>query len=468
MRRNWTAGADDEELEGRVLDMRSLYDWMALKSIIDVCPKESQSNERESISLNDLFNILDMHDQSGHGFRTRANGRTAAFLTPARIAGARNALVLLLLAVFYVDWQRLLSDQDKRWHLQRHYDFAVKLGERMQREGISRSTEHDHQTPEFYRGDVSFVSFNYDPIALWLQYVANRTLNKSQSVPYIGSPIRRLQIYHDLGNVVPSVRISGRNPGALRFSMNESTAQRLNDPDHGAGDRIRITKFLFPHGCLAWRECPNCGKLSSYLGDRWEADSPTLFLPPPLQSFATCVPKSLHKREERREFTKGAVDVRACVHCDELTQAHNTPVLMQSNVKRPPPPFIEEMQRDFRVLIQKADHIIFMGYSLPRDDVTYRAFFAARQQRDPQRPVRCSVVVGCDEQRRRWFAPTDLSNLPAVGLDDGVRRTLDAAQGLFGKENVRFYGGGIPQVFMEAGNVTESAVDRLLNWATTG
>jgi hypothetical protein len=29
----------------------------------------------------------------------------------------------------------------------------------------------------------------------------------------------------------------------------------------------------------------------------------------------------------------------------------------------------------------QADHIILLGFSLPPDDVTYRAFFAARQQK---------------------------------------------------------------------------------------
>jgi hypothetical protein len=39
----------------------------------------------------------------------------------------------------------------------------------------------------------------------------------------------------------------------------------------------------------------------------------------------------------------------------------------------------------------QVDHIIFMGYSLPPDDVTYRAFFSARRQRQGAQ-VRCTVV----------------------------------------------------------------------------
>ena len=77
---------------------------------------------------------------------------------------------------------------------------------------------------------------------------------------------------------------------------------------------------------------------------------------------------------------------------------------MQSNFKSAPPPYIEEIQRDLRAVVQEADHIVFMGYSLPPDDVDYRAFFAARRSRGPERPVKCSVVVGKDGERR-WLGP---------------------------------------------------------------
>ena len=47
------------------------------------------------------------------------------------------------------------------------------------------------------------------------------------------------------------------------------------------------------------------------------------------------------------------------------------------------------------------------------------------------------------------------------GMDS---KALEAARDLFGKDNVRFYGHGIPQVLLEGGHVTDAAVERLLNW----
>ena len=167
-----------------------------------------------------------------------------------------------------------------------------------------------------------------------------------------------------------------------------------------------------------------------------------------------------------RAWEKGEVDARACVHCQTLTYAHHTQTLMQSSFKGPPPPFLDEIKRDLRVAVQNADHIVLMGYSLPPDDVDYRAFLAARCRRDPDNPVKCSVVSLLNEHRPQyWFGP---SEWPAMlrNMDEGkaLRTTLEAARDLFGEENVRFYGGGIPNVFLDGGGVTASAVDRLLTW----
>ena len=97
MRRNWPHGANDDELRKRIVTLRTLYDWPALRAIVNVCP----GVQGNSFQLNDLFNVLDMHGQSGHGFRVKEG----EFLTPQRVLGARNALKMLLQGMFYIDWQ---------------------------------------------------------------------------------------------------------------------------------------------------------------------------------------------------------------------------------------------------------------------------------------------------------------------------------------------------------------------------
>ena len=169
--------------------------------------------------------------------------------------------------------------------------------------------------------------------------------------------------------------VEGRRGSFPWYPLNEAAAQRLNEEKYPSGYRVRLTKFLFPHGCLCWRECPNCGKLSAYHGHSWDLYAGGLFPPPPLRSFdpSPCPPSIPDKEQERREI--GAVDTRACLHCETHTFAYHTQVVMQSSFKPRLPSFLEEIQRELRATTMGAKHIILMGYSLPVDDVTYRAFF---------------------------------------------------------------------------------------------
>ena len=470
MRGNWERN-DEDALRERIVELRSLYDWPALVAAINVCPGGASEGEegdgwrdaQSGFKLIDLFNLLDMHQQSGHGFPDREG----TFLPPQRVIGARGALVLLIQALTYVDWHTGAREHE---HLQHHRGFAVELGRRMQREGrlfAETAEPDDFEVDDFIEGDVSVVSMNWDPIGLWVQFVANRSLNKAADVPHVGSPAHRMQIYHELGYFVAGPRIDKDHPGSKVWQpMNISSARQLNDQTHGADLRIRVSKYLFPHGCLWWRECPNCGKLSSYIGDEWTMESASLLPPPPLKAFVDKGQfRSWADEEEHCCWHRGEVDARACVHCKTLTYAHHTPLMMQTSFKAAPPPFLEEIQREMRVVVQDADHIILMGYSLPPDDVTYRAFLAARIRRRPdgrkdgEDPVRCSVVGKARGYDRRWLYPDELDR--TGDLPDAVRHARD----LFGATNVRFSGDGIPEVVLDSGgSVSTDEVERLLTW----
>ena len=443
MQRHWEP-TGSAEVRRQILHLRAAYDWPALKEIVKACP--GIRGGKKEIKINDLFNIMDLHDQSGHGFH--ADG---AFLTPQQVASAKSALKMLLQAMFFIDWQ--VARKNKDGQLALHYDFAHILGRRMQWAGIKRSDEL-YESPDFYLGDVSFVSMNYDPIGLWCQTVANRILNKSPAVPHIGNPARKLEVFIDPAHPVPGDRIGTDQRQRVWHSMSEAVVQRLNEVGHG----IRVTKFLLPHGCLCWRECPNCGKLSNYWGHSWELGSSTLIPPPPLRAFTPTLDDDARTDGERRAWSKGEVDARECVHCETLTYAHHTTTEMQSSFKGRPPAFIEEIQRELRVVMKDAQHIVLMGYSLPPDDFIYRTFFAAHRS-DTAMNVKCTVVDkqdGCGD----WFDPGQLDEK----VDLYEKTALGAARDLFGRENVRFYGGGVPDVFMEGGAVHHGAVERLLAW----
>ncbi len=452
MKKHWEEQTDSA-IEQRIHFLRSQFDWSALKEIVRVCPNFL---EEKLFQITDVFNIIDMHRQSKHGFPVE-NG----FLPLHRIASARAALELILQTTFYIDWQTCLTD--KKLELDKHLRFASLLTEHHQNKGLELVAEKKpFDSRDFYLGDIAFVSLNYDPIALWAQFVANRDANLKP--PCIGFPSTPLKIFHDFGIFMAVSTIADNNQKErLWYPMNEASAQRLNDTDHNTR-RVRINKFLFPHGCLCWRECPSCGKLGAYMGKHWDIDSKALFLPPPLRGFVQWDESLLRPEEEEKEaWQRGEVDARACVFCGVLTYAQHTQTVMQSNFKEPPPPFIEEVQRDLRVAVQSAEHIILMGYSLPPDDVTYRAFFAARKQHGNN--VKCSVVVDIN-YGDKWHYRDEIDDL-LENMEkpcEAPKTTLESARALFGKDNVRFYGGGIPQVFCDGDIASKSKFEQLINW----
>lgn len=455
MRRNWPDATCDHDLENRILELRLLYDWPALKSVVRICPGHGIDNR---LKINDLFNILDLHAPLGFGVRGPVSSK-GQFFDARRLIGAKNAFRMLLGVAFYIDYQECIDS--KRKELEQYLSFALCLGRRMQRHGIDLADRRlSFNAPEFYRGDVCFVSLNYDPITLWVQFIANREMNKNPSVPYIGSPAVPLQLFHDFGHLIPARRIGRGKAGYPWYPMNEAVAQRLNE-SAVSNARVRLTKFLLPHGCLCWRECPDCGKLSAFHGDKWELDNPRLFPPPPLYVFDQEALPDWITGDEREKRSKGEVDVRACLHCGTLTYAHHTQTVMQSSFKSQPPSFIEEIQRDLRAATMQATHIILMGYSLPLDDMTYRAFFSARCQRKSA-PVRCTVINKSTDNPD-WYGPKELK-MRSFQEDHPVKAACD----IFGKDNVRFYGGGIPNVFLEGGVATDTALERLLDWSWTG
>lgn len=458
MRRHWNDPVDNA-IEIRIRELRSLFDWPALKEIIRICPG---IDEGEGFQLNDLFNILDMHIQSGHGFRTN----NYHFIQQSRVVAARKALEMLLHTLCYIDWQeaRLNSSAE----LEKYQQFALLLAKHHQAQGMAQLAEgHKTDTRNFYLADIAFVSLNYDPICLWTQFIANKECNETDP-PHVDIPCVPMKIFNDFGHFMAVSRIERPNPDRahLWYPMNEASAQRLNDREHVTGRRVRIEKFFFPHGCVNWRECPSCGKLTAYFGQKWEIDSAALIPPPPLKGFVCWDSDTLRSRLDTEEtaWMEGKVDARACAHCNVLTYTQHTTTIMQSNFKIAPPPFIQEIQNDMRVAVESAEHIILFGYSLPLDDVTYRAFFAARQKRGKK--VLCSVVVGT-EYGDAWYEPNEIDRL----LEEMKRNkpyeppatTLQAARDLFGKDNVRFYGGGIPNVFCDGNSVSKEKFDRLIN-----
>ncbi|WP_163151626.1 hypothetical protein [Anoxybacillus sp. MB8] len=430
--------------EERARELQRLYDWKVTCEVMKRCPGVFEGR----FSLQDVYNLIDLHIRSGQGFVV--GGR---FIRPEELIVARRTLNMLISVIHAIDYYCLLSHHKEK--IKPYVDFAMILGERMQREGEERVRRGiSLMDREFYLFSYAVISMNWDPLFLWFLFNAHRELNERKKAPRVDRFGNRLKLFHDLAHFMAVRRIDGNDPSPW-FPFNETVVQRLNDLEYNSGRRVRIGKFYFPHGCYGFRECPNCGKLTVYLGDEWNIYSKTLFPPmilPSLSSFRSRSEQEKHARQ------KGVFDGMQCAHCGQMTESHHTAIVMQTQLKEEYAPFLEEIQRDMKVALEHAKHIVLFGYSLPEDDFIYRTILSARK-RDGS--VKCSIVNFQQGLPDKWL---DRQQWEKYKLSNELKSLCERVISIFGKENVRLYGAGIPAVFLHNGYASERKVQQLLEW----
>lgn len=429
----------------RALELRQLYDWSTLKSLIQL----SSNNKEDLFQLYDLYNLIDLHVQSGQGFHNQFN----EFINSENLEAARRTITLLTVLMHSVDYQYALIHRQQI--IRQYIQFFQQLAKRMQKEGLNRLNRAPFDKRDFYLFSYAVISMNWDPLFLWYIFNAHKDANDAVTVPYIGSPATPLKLFHDLGHFM-GVRKVQSDDLDVWYPMNETAVQRLNDQTHETGRRVRSGKLYYPHGMHGFRECPNCGKLMVHLGDEWGYTSKSLFPPLPLASLGNYTQP---RTDEEREVRKAKNDAMQCVFCGTMTEFHHTTLVMQSAFKGSHPPFVEEIQRDMKVSLEKANHIILCGYSLPQDDFIYKSILTARHLREPNTVVKCSVINFEESAPKKWLYGNELQNFIKKHPESDFAKAVKQAKSIFG-EHVRGYGGGIPSVFL---NETEQVDDRVMD-----
>jgi len=227
------------------------------------------------------------------------------------------------------------------------------------------------------------------------------------------------------------------------YPFTEATAQKLNDQKHLSDRIVRIGKYFAVHGCSCFRHCPVCGRLNLHGGDSWDIYSPTLFPPGPTKNLSW--KNSARSEKEEEAHRRGEYDAEECLFCGELTYAHDNYMYMQSKLKEQAPSFIKEITDETIAAIRGAKHIVLLGYSLPPDDTIWRSIMSAMTaNKTTQRPY-CSVVCGITGPKK-WLYDDELETFIKSSRPQDIL-AIKNAQDVFGKQLVRAYAGGIPQVF---------------------
>jgi len=442
---NW----EKEKIMEKILKWKSIYNWNALRRLAIKTPLE---NEDHAKYLTDLYNLIDGSLLSNQGVQTSEN----TFLEPHKLRTARNLLVIFSNLMLACGYHKTKKEEPKKFKA--YLELAKTLGELMQKEAIDLEGSN-YSMRDFYFMSFSVISFNFEPFFLWSMFMANDGLNKNP--PHIGKCNLPVKLFHDFSTFA-AVR-DQNNKNEANYPLNETVARRTNQGEDG-GRLYRICKFYLAHGCANFRECENCGKMHLLLGN-WEPLPKNLFYPPPFKT--DLFPNEPYTEDERKaQEEECEYDAVQCPFCGRMTYAHNAPMIMQSSYKGGHASFLEEIQRDAKVSLSGAKHIILMGYQLPPDDIVWRSAIVAKRNEEK---IYCSVVVG-HKGEDRWLEGGELKKyakekkkkiekekLPEYGVP-----AIDAAIAIFGKDNVRAYAGGIPQVWCSGGSVDKNKVKDLL------
>lgn len=393
---------EQERLEWELAHLHTEYDWVGVRGIAQHIARrwEAKEKRRGAISLMDLLTTVDQLYNSDLAIPTEeifhrgGKAKEPIYLMDKhRLLGVKRCLTHLTSTIQRILIQKTPGRMD-RTKLKPYWDIANKLADLMKEEAEAFAGRgYPLNERRFYYYSYAFVSFNWDPVMLWLIFHAHKKINDARTQV----KGRRLRLFNDSGDGIGIRKIFDDDDkgteSLLAFMMNESTCQRINDPKyHGSQSRlIRVGKLLFPHAGLAWRVCPRCGKLFTDMGDEMKDKYSSVAFGPDLLPELNEAWKNRPRTNAEVEFSKrGEFGGIQCIFCGSMTKPYDSPLILQSMIKSERHYVLEGIFRELGLVVGNARHLVFAGYSLPRDDYIYRCFFQAAWATKEQKY--CTVI----------------------------------------------------------------------------
>ena len=452
------------DIEKLVKNLRRHYDWGALKLIAKAKKGSTSEKGARGDYLQEVFTLMDVCIRDRRGFEVDANG-TMVFLSLDRIKAAYETLTLLINTMFACAWRKLIETKDGQEKLKSYRRFFLSLTSLMQKEARTFEAQGcAFNKREFYQLSYSLVTTNFEPLFLWFIWMAHKEVNKGIGAR-LGNPGRMLKLLMNFPNSVgmrkPADDGEELSPD-IWFPCTEAVAQNVNNPKYTDNRVFRLGKYFPVHGMSVTRHCPKCGRLNLYMGDTWDEDSKTLFPNGIIAPFKWG--QEPRTEQERIAHNRGEYDALECHFCGALTHSYDNFMFMQTQLKQHPPSFIREATDEALADITHAKHIVLLGYSMPLDDAIWGSLLSMMSRRQNGDRLYCSVVATYDpDGPKGWLYGKVLEDYLAPKdkeVEDKEKvRAINNAITVFGKENVRAYVQGIPNVF---GAGTESDVVDLL------
>ncbi len=425
------------------------YDLEALRYIAKSSPKflDIDTGRKSSLRMQELFTLIDQLIDSKLGIETLNDQDEGYFIEQPRINAAKNCLKLLT-----EELERVAVQGDTQSRISKaefYHDFADTLAELMIKEAHAyEKMGYKKDTRDFYLFSYAIVSFNWDPLIIWALFNAHKNRNDNPPCLRQGLPLR---LFLDLGTTIATRKVD-KNNNIILYSANETQAIKINDSEYPS--RImRMGKLLYPHGIFGSRQCPQCGKLVISFGHVWDRYSALVFGP----SLITELQQGWHYNEGE-ENDPGVIK---CPFCDQKTHPYDMPLELQTIIKKRPIAPLEEIKKEMGLLIKHAKHIIFAGYSMPRDDISEKVFIASSLSGEKIEEKKCTIIeydphylTGQD-----WLEGAGILAYLQSCKEYKPARAINSILSIFDLPQTRLTLKGIPGIFNCYGNMEQAIID---------
>lgn len=294
--------------------------------------------ERKDYGINDVFNLIDTALYLKTGLYVNEDGEEHKIEYTELLQTKRK-----LISTIFEEFKKNIEAMDDCFY-KSYVDFYYALAKRELSKKIECNI--DMQKREFFIADYSVINFNWDLCSLFLIIEANKKLNHENDRYINKEGLPQLKMYTDFNYECASLM-----NGAPWFPFTEPAAAIANSDKHMGKRRVVLLKAFFPHGLMNSFKCPKCARHSLYLGNQLE-----------IKEVSKTIDYSLNNK------------LYNCPNCDTEISAKDFNILVQSNFKERNS-FLEETRIKMFCELESAEKLVFIGYSMPQDDVDYRTFF---------------------------------------------------------------------------------------------
>lgn len=349
--------------------------------------------------MNDVYNFIDnaLSLQSALYYKDEKTDKEEK-IDGTEVLKCKRDLICFIFDEFIKVMQK--NREQNAIEYQKYVDFFYKLAKRelnFKADGI-KSNGTDRKN---YISSYSVINFNWDFYSIFAIKDAHKRLNHENGNFLAGGRNPQLRMYTDF-NCECAAKV---DKNSLWYPFTEGMAQVVNNgKKYDTTRRVVLTKVYYPHGLMNLFKCPKCARHSIYLGDL---------------DINEVINKLDYKSDE---------DLYVCPYCGAKVTAQDFDVLIQSNFKTRNA-YLEENRIRMYTDLEDADNLVFIGYSMPSDDVDYRTFFKSLYN------LKNVYVVSYDKNNPHGFEKIDLNADTREKHGETIERYCD----VFKNGNVNLY-----------------------------